>query len=372
MAADVVEGAQLAGLVAADDQRAPGDLDDDEVARLGDLGGHRDADPRAGEDALLLELEVVGRRVRVGDQRAGEIDGQPRRGVRRRVAERRARERPGGGGHRRAVRLHHHIVHGWCSACGDRVSADAERALDGARRLERERQRALARGRVEARASGRSRSACRRAGRARRSRSRCSRSPSSSSSTISREPDARTSSSSRRSTSASVIVCSRELLERLGERRGELLVVACSRAGACRSSSRAAGSGGPSSRRSSGATAGSICVTTSSDAVRLDDRERDRLAACCAASVSSARARRLDERLAHVDRAREAHELEAEHDAIALGKAHEQPLALERADQPERRRARETGGAGEARDRVAGRAARPPRGASRRPSGPTG
>jgi len=49
MPAHVVEGAQLAVPVATHDERAPGDLDDDEVTRVAQLGGHRDPHPGAGE-----------------------------------------------------------------------------------------------------------------------------------------------------------------------------------------------------------------------------------------------------------------------------------------------------------------------------------
>ena len=82
MATHVVVGAQLAGAVPADEDRASGDLGDDEGARSGDLVGDADRDPGGAEDALLLEgMERVGR-VGVGDQRRGVVDGEPGRAVR--------------------------------------------------------------------------------------------------------------------------------------------------------------------------------------------------------------------------------------------------------------------------------------------------
>ena len=82
MAADVVEGAQLAGAVAHDEQRPAGDLGHQDVAGLAQLGDAADRDPARREDPLALDREELLGPIRLGRQRLGEIDGPPGRRVR--------------------------------------------------------------------------------------------------------------------------------------------------------------------------------------------------------------------------------------------------------------------------------------------------
>ncbi len=77
MPAEIVMRAKLAGAVPADDQRAPGNVDDHEAPGVGDLVRHAHGDPRAAEDPLELERVELGRRVCVRDQRRRAVDGQP-------------------------------------------------------------------------------------------------------------------------------------------------------------------------------------------------------------------------------------------------------------------------------------------------------
>ena len=63
VAADVVEGAQLAGVVAHDEDRLARDVAHDVVAGVRDLLGAPDADPLAPPDLLALVLPDLGARV---------------------------------------------------------------------------------------------------------------------------------------------------------------------------------------------------------------------------------------------------------------------------------------------------------------------
>ena len=81
VAADVVEGAQLTGAVAHDEQRPARHLGCQDVAGLAQLRDAADRDPARREDPLALEGEELVGAIRVGRQRLGQIDRPSRRRV---------------------------------------------------------------------------------------------------------------------------------------------------------------------------------------------------------------------------------------------------------------------------------------------------
>jgi|GEM_PF-6916250 len=77
MAAHVVEGAQLPGLVAADDDGASGHLHHEDLAGLGHLGKAADGHPGPGEDPFPLKGEEFVGGIGLREEGDGVVDGCP-------------------------------------------------------------------------------------------------------------------------------------------------------------------------------------------------------------------------------------------------------------------------------------------------------